>query len=204
MRIFRVLSLVLVAAIAVSGCDAFKSNKEKLPGERISVLALQKPIEPDHDLATLEIALPRPETNKDWPQSGGVPSHDMGHPALPDDLTVKWTAEIGEGASRYALPLSGPVVVDGVLYAMDSKSLVTAWDTAAGKKLWETDITPEDNDNQAWGGGIAFDGGHVFVTSGYGQVTGEVIPGLTLTGGVRYDSNSSFGDHVTGQASAAW
>jgi len=45
---------------------------------------------------------------------------------------------------------------------------------------------------------------HVTDTSGYGQVTGEVIPGLTLTGGVRYDSNSSFGDHVTGQASAAW
>ena len=170
MRIFRVLSLVLVAALAVSGCDAFKSNKEKLPGERISVLALEKPIEPDPDLAKLEIALPRPETNKDWPQSGGLPSHNMGHPALPDDLAIKWTAEIGEGASRYALPLSGPVVVDGVLYAMDSKSLVTAWDTGAGKKLWEADITPEDNDNQAWGGGIAFDGGHIFVTSGYGQV----------------------------------
>ena len=41
-------------------------------------------------------------------------------------------------------------------------------------------------------------------TSGYGQLTGEVIPGLTLTGGVRYDGNSSFGDHVTGQASAAY
>ncbi len=45
---------------------------------------------------------------------------------------------------------------------------------------------------------------HITVTSGYGQLTGEVIPGLTLTGGVRYDSNSSYGGHFTGQASAAW
>jgi vitamin B12 transporter len=45
---------------------------------------------------------------------------------------------------------------------------------------------------------------NVTETSGYGQITGEVAPGLTLTGGVRYDSNSSFGDHVTGQASAAY
>jgi outer membrane protein assembly factor BamB len=169
-RQFRVVSLVLVAALAVSGCDIFKSNKEKLPGERISVLALEKPIEADPGIATLDVALPRPVPNKNWPQSGGVPSHAMGHPALPDALSVKWTAEIGEGASRYAQLLAGPVVVDGVLYAMDSKSLVTAWTVDRGKKLWETDITPEDDDNQAWGGGIAFDGGHIYVTTGYGQV----------------------------------
>ncbi len=45
---------------------------------------------------------------------------------------------------------------------------------------------------------------NVTETSGYGQITGEVIPGLTLTGGVRYDAHSTFGDHATGQASAAW
>jgi outer membrane protein assembly factor BamB len=169
-RHFRVLSLVLVTALVVSGCDAFKSNKEKLPGERISVLATEKPIEADPGLANLNIALPRPYTNRDWPQSGGIPSHNMGHPALPDALAVKWTAEVGEGASRYAQMLAGPVVADGVLYAMDSKSLVSAWNTESGKKLWETDVAPEDDDSQAWGGGVAFDGGHVYVTSGYGQV----------------------------------
>ena len=42
------------------------------------------------------------------------------------------------------------------------------------------------------------------INSGYGQVTGEVLPGLTLTAGGRYDDHSTFGDHATGQASAAW
>jgi vitamin B12 transporter len=42
------------------------------------------------------------------------------------------------------------------------------------------------------------------ITSGYGQVSGEVLPGLTLTAGGRYDEHSSFGGHATGQASAAW
>ncbi len=45
---------------------------------------------------------------------------------------------------------------------------------------------------------------HDTINSGYGQITGEVVPGLTLTGGVRYDEQSNIGDHVTGQASAAW
>jgi vitamin B12 transporter len=42
------------------------------------------------------------------------------------------------------------------------------------------------------------------MASGYAQVTGEVLPGLTLTGGGRYDAHSTFGGHATGQASAAW
>ena len=44
---------------------------------------------------------------------------------------------------------------------------------------------------------------NVSIASGYGQITGQVLPNLTLTGGVRYDAHSTFGDHVTGQASAA-
>jgi vitamin B12 transporter len=42
------------------------------------------------------------------------------------------------------------------------------------------------------------------INSGYGQLTGEVMPGLTLTAGGRYDDHSTFGGHGTGQASAAW
>ena len=45
---------------------------------------------------------------------------------------------------------------------------------------------------------------NVSIASGYGQITGQVLPNLTLTGGVRDDAHSTFGDHVTGQASAAW
>jgi outer membrane protein assembly factor BamB len=165
------LPLLLAAAISLSGCDdLFKSAKVKLPGERISVLALEKELEPDPDLARVVVALPHPVTNRDWPQAGGVPSHNIGHPALPDDLTVAWQAGIGEGASRFAQVLAGPVVADGVVYAMDAKSLVTAIDATDGKQVWQTDITPEDDESQAWGGGIGVDRGHVYVDSGFGQV----------------------------------
>ena len=45
---------------------------------------------------------------------------------------------------------------------------------------------------------------NVSIASGYGQITGQVLQNLTLTGGVRYDAHSTFGDHVTGQASGAY
>ena len=42
------------------------------------------------------------------------------------------------------------------------------------------------------------------ITSGYAQVQGEVVPDLTLTGGLRYDDHDTFGSRVLGQAAAAW
>jgi len=42
------------------------------------------------------------------------------------------------------------------------------------------------------------------ISSLYGQISGEPLAGLTLTGGVRYDDHSTFGGHVDGQASLAW
>jgi outer membrane protein assembly factor BamB len=168
-KISRLLPLVAVATLAIAGCDAFGSKKEHLPGQRISVLELEKQLEPDPALASLEVALPRPTPNRDWPQPGGIPSHDVIHPALADNLSVAWTVSVGEGASRYAQVLAGPVVFDGVVYTMDSTSMVTAWSASDGKKLWEFDVTPTDDDNQAWGGGIAYDGGRIFVATGFGQ-----------------------------------
>ena len=42
------------------------------------------------------------------------------------------------------------------------------------------------------------------LTSGYAQVQGEVVSGLTLSGGLRYDSHNTFGGKAVGQAAAAW
>lgn len=42
------------------------------------------------------------------------------------------------------------------------------------------------------------------IDSGYAQLQSEVLAGLTLTAGGRYDRNDQFGGHVTGQLAAAW
>ena len=42
------------------------------------------------------------------------------------------------------------------------------------------------------------------IDSGYVQLQGEVIGGLTLTAGERYDRHNVYGGHTTGQAAAAW
>ncbi len=165
------LSVLLVLPLALTACDTFgKKKKDIIPGERISVLALEKQLEPDPDLASLQVILPKPMPNANWPQASGVPTHVMQHPALPDTLQEAWQVVVGDGASRYGELLAGPVVNDGVVYVKDSKTQVTAYRATDGEQVWQTDVAPPDDDSQAWGGGVSFDGGRLFVTTGYGQV----------------------------------
>jgi len=44
----------------------------------------------------------------------------------------------------------------------------------------------------------------VSIDSGYVQLQGEAAPGLTLTGGERYDKHDVYGGHSTGALAAAW
>jgi len=166
----RWIALSLVLPVALAGCGMFDSKKSKLPGQRISVLELEKQLEPDPSLSSVSVALPRPVPNRDWPEAGGTPSHDMGHPALADNLSIAWTTTIGEGTSRYAQVLAPPVVVDGVVYTMDSKSLVSARAASDGHEIWSVDITPKDDENQAWGGGVAYDSGRLYVSTGFAEL----------------------------------
>ena len=46
--------------------------------------------------------------------------------------------------------------------------------------------------------------GHAQIDSLYAQVSGEVIRGVTLSGGLRQDDHSTFGQHTVGQAALAW
>jgi outer membrane protein assembly factor BamB len=166
-RLSRYIPLALIVTLALTGCSGTK--KVHLTGPRQSVLDIEKQLAPDPGAADIQVALPKPEENADWPQAGGDPSHAMQHPALGNDLKVAWTADIGDGASRYAALLAPPVVADGTVYTMDAKRLVTAFRTSDGSQIWQTDIKPKHDDNRAWGGGIAYDGGTIYVATGYAE-----------------------------------
>src|SRR5215467_10256482 len=162
--------LVIFLSLSVSGCSWFGESKQPLPGERISVLSLDRQLEPDPDLAKTAITLPPPLVNADWPESGGYPNHAMQHLALPDSLTQVWRTNIGEGASRYTRVLSQPVVAKGRIYAMDGGVQVTALDTATGNRVWQIDLKPEDQRGNSFGGGVAIWNDRLFVSTGYAQV----------------------------------
>ncbi|HSO41325.1 MAG TPA: PQQ-binding-like beta-propeller repeat protein [Rhodospirillales bacterium] len=162
------LALALAAASLLVACAS--EEKERLPGERISVLAHERNVAPDPGARLEQIQLPPAATNLEWATGGGSPSHSMQHLALGDRLQPAWTADIGTGASRGRPRLPSPVIGDGRIYTMDSEHVVSAFATADGKRLWRVSVADGQSDRDAIAGGITYENGRLFVASGFARM----------------------------------
>ncbi len=165
---------LLLALLALPGCSGWLGAKEekRLPGTRISVLALQRQLEPDPRLADLAVRLPRPQVNEDWPQAGGGANHAMHHLSAKGALATLWRTSIGEGSGSKTQLLSQPVIAGGKIYTMDAQASVRALNAETGDLLWRHDLKSrgEEEEEGVLGGGLAFSGGRLFATTGFGDV----------------------------------
>ena len=173
----RLASLAFLgcALLAVAGCDTVSgifdsSDGPKMPGKRVSVLAVEQKLKVDPSLAKVEVTLPDPVTNPNWSQVGGNASHDLGHLALGTDLHKVWSVDAGEGPQSHLLYTGTPIVADGKIFVLDTQAEVTALDVKTGAQLWRVRISPQDARTDTLGGGIAYGGGRVYVTGGYPEV----------------------------------
>lgn len=193
----RVVSLLCVLALA--GCDTFggvsdtvsgwfsSTPKSKLKGERISVLAMDTSLKPDADTAKNAVVLPRPYTNRDWPEPGGYPANAMYHLKASGPLRPVWQAETGKGSDDDSRLTAPPIVVDGRIYVLDAQTHVLALEARTGNRLWERNLAPQGADDdfnifglfgpdlsidpsKGFGGGTAYDQGKLFVSTGFGSV----------------------------------
>ena len=163
----------LLLPLAAGGCgifdDWFSSDKPPLPGKRLSVLAASRGLQIDNP-PERKIALPPPRANPAWPQSGGLPSHAMGHLAARDVLVRLWRSDIGAGGGYRAKITATPVIAERHVVTMDSDAVITAFDPRTGARLWRTDTQGEDDRSTNIGGGVAIDGGRVFASTGRAEL----------------------------------
>lgn len=168
---FRVVIATGLLALSLSGCDIFDKSKTPLPGERISVFADRRDIEPDKDVGGLPITLPAPVVNESWPQSGGFANHAMQHLAIGESPQVIWSADVGAGTSSSRVLTTTPVVAEGKVFAKDAQNTVSAFNADTGQLLWRVTLKPEKaRDTDEFGGGLAYYGGRLFVTTGFAAV----------------------------------
>src|ERR1700722_4260595 len=95
----------------------------------------------------------------------------MGHPAASDHLAETWKAVIGDGGGYRKIIMAQPVVLNGVVYTMDSDAEVSAFALADGKRLWQADTKPKDNDDSTnVGGGLGTDCVTLYAVNGLFQL----------------------------------
>ncbi len=177
---FRRLVLVpvlLAAVVGLSGCDTLSGifsgdgNKQKLPGTRISVLALERELRPNIEAADTRIALPRPEDTTTWPGAGGLSHHAMHHLVISAAPKKVWTVRAGEGSDLRNRAFAEPIIANGRIYTMDSEGIVMAFDSTTGKRQWRVRTAPRvEEDNDFLGGALCIEGNRLFVTTGAAQV----------------------------------
>lgn len=170
-RDLRALLAAGLMSASLAGCDFFDSKKVPLTGERIPVFADRRDIEPDKDVAGVQVTLPAPVVNESWPQSGGFANHAMQHLAINASPQIIWTADVGAGSSSSRILTSPPVVAEGKVFAKDAHSTVSAFNADTGQLLWRVTLKPEKaRDTDEFGGGLAYYGGRLFVTTGFASV----------------------------------
>lgn len=166
--------LVLTAVGLLGACEQISdwtdSTPPPLPGERIAVMLDSTDLEPDPRLSDLDVKLPPPYINQAWPQSGGYPDHAMQHLLVRQDLEQLFSIDFGEGSSSSLRILSGPVVAEDTLFTMDSYFNVRAWEAQTGRPKWSYDPEVPEEDYDAFGGGLAYADGQLFISTGFAEL----------------------------------
>ena len=171
-----VVGLMAMAGLLLAACDSLDFDyfgqppPPPLPGERIAILQLEQELAADPGVGETPIVLPPPIATPNWPQNGGLVDKAMLHVAVPGDLNEIWAAGIGEGEGRFRRLIASPVSALGVVYTMDADAEVRAFDVATGDQLWDVDLTPEEEDDGGWGGGLAFYRGRIYAATGFGEL----------------------------------
>jgi hypothetical protein len=180
MKTFRTGLILGTMALALAGCGVFGGGGSKRPktptiGQRVPILTSESNAEVDPALTDVAILLPPAEVNTEWTQPGGNGPKMMGHVGLGTSIGVAWTAKI-EGTSKSARLAASPIVAEGKIFVVDVRAKLYAFDANSGATLWVRQIGDASSDDLSkdkgslFGGGVSYDDGKLFATSGLGDV----------------------------------
>jgi len=175
----RAVPYLLGCMLLLSACETLNDatdwlgggdDKKPLEGKRISVLSDLSHLQPDDSVKDTNVTVPEVKANEDWREAGGAPAGLGGNLAL-SGLKHSDDVKIGDH-NKWEQPLyPSPVVANGMVFTMDAKGYITAHSASnISKIIWTNKSAVTEDEDDLLGGGLAFDGGHLFVTSGQGKV----------------------------------
>ena len=176
---------VLILATGLSACGGVrlphlpglgggssKSSKYQGPGARIPVLTTTDALKPSAALKGIDFALPQAQAQADWPLPGGTPEQSVDHVAAAPNFSIAWRRKVGQGLARGHYITAMPVIAAGRIFTLDGGGQVSAREEKTGAEIWRTNLAPRSGrDRDAYGGGVAYANGVVFVSSGYRLIT---------------------------------
>lgn len=159
----RTASTLLLGLLA--SCSTPKS---KIIGTQIPVLPASDALSVAVDAPA--VSVPAAVVADAWPVAMANAAHAPGNVAGPTGMTPRWHASIG-AAGGYGRPLSASPVSAGLhVFTMDANADIRAFGLNDGTQAWHTNTRPKHASEQNIGGGIAFDSGKIYASTGYGEL----------------------------------
>ncbi len=168
-----------VLALALSGCSGagldlgglLGEDQKPLAGQREAINTEGGVLAPDPELLAQPKTIPSARQNASWAQAGGSAAHALGNLSASRQPKLAWSVDAGAGSSDEGRLTAQPVVANGRIYVLDAASRVTAFSTARGQKVWSVSLKPKDEEaDSGVGGGLAFEGGRLYVTTTFGEL----------------------------------
>jgi outer membrane protein assembly factor BamB len=183
------LTFSLTAAFGLTGCTTVRElfvgsgSGVKVQGQRIAIMPANKELEPDAELANVAVTVPAAQINASWPLPGGFADNVIPNLQVNGSLQQIWTASAGVGDEDTNPITAPPIVANGAVYTLDADGTVSAFDANTGARLWSAFIGSVDDSGgflssvfgsssnsdaeHAFGGGLAYDNGKIFATTGH-------------------------------------
>jgi len=179
-----VIAAIAAASLVVAGCHSISNPfaaKPKVsraaPGQRISLLELNDQLKVSDALKGQDFFLPAPAPQAEWPLAGGTLEQSVENVDAAPDFRVAWKRNFGLKSGAHAHVMAPPIMAAGKVFVMDAGATVSAHDAQTGAELWRTNLKPTSkgkskrdrsrDDKDAFGGGLAFADGKLYVASGF-------------------------------------
>lgn len=177
--------LLVIILLVTSSCALFSGDKgddsDEDKAKRLSIILDKKPLQSDELLEYSNISI-SPAVNKySWNRSQGVVGK-YNENVVASSLSKTTSVSIGKGVGSKRKYKIAPVIGDGKVFTIDSRGLVTAFkQDNIKKKLWKYEIEKDEEYMDFVNGGISYDDGSLYITTGYNKVIsldaqdGEII-----------------------------
>ncbi len=170
------LVFFVALCLVVAGCA---DNKKMAPKEGRIAIRSRAVDEAELKNTSSQIHLDQGVRISEWAQAGYNAQNKIPHSDFKMIGQEVWSASIGEGVSEDCFILTEPVVVNTVIYAVDSELVVTARSLKNGKELWESELPFADKEN-IQSVGLTYGDDRLFVVSGTGTLYALDLKGKLL------------------------
>ncbi len=161
---------ILLLFFTLTACESFIRGKEDImPGQRESILL-------SSDLLKISdkqyiINIPNPKDNSNWVASIKNTSNNLGNLSYSEDFIENWSTDIGVGTSKDNFLTVAPILIDNIIFVVDSENRISALNASNGTIIWSKGLYPElEEPKVGFGGGLFANSGMIFYTNGFGEL----------------------------------